>query len=252
MTHLTLPIPNETPAVWETFKPFVNRYLSTLVRIDPGADYLLHPVYTAEWNDELKSLFNGINHEPTHYPGQGWDIGAAQWMAHLLPPDDLVVSFSTRSYFHRDGWLAELIKAREKFGPGLYGTSSSHQYKGHVCVRSYLLDVKDYQSYPWTIDSRALGPCFEAGVPYTHPEVGKGMLSITDWMLRRGPVKVVRFDGVFDWKKAILTPGGFRSGDQREMLVWDKHSQIYADSDESYRRKLEDCTRAPSRMHYDV
>jgi len=48
----------------------------------------------------------------------------------------------------------------------------------------------------------------------------------------------------------MLIPGGFRNGDQRQMLVWDKHSQIYADADPRYQRNLEECTRGPSRMNY--
>lgn len=251
MIHLTLPVPNETPEVWATFKPFVTRYVFTLAKNDPGVDYLLHPVFTKEWTEELKHLFNGLNHEPCFYPQDGWDIGAAQWMAHRLPPEDQVVSFSTRSYFHRLGWLRELAQAREKFGPGLYGTSASNQYRKHVCVRSYMLDVKDYQAYPWVINSRALGPCFETGVPYTHPEVGRGVRSLTEFMGGLGrPIKVVRFDGVFDWKASILMPNGFRSGDQSQLLIWDKHSDIYQESDNHFRRYLQECTKGPSRMHY--
>ncbi len=251
MIHLTLPVPNETPQVWETFKSFVERYLHTLASIDPGEDYLLHPVYTDEWTEELGRLFLPFKYVPMHYPEQGWDIGAAQWMAHRLPPGDQVVSFSTRSYFHRDGWLRELAKAREKFGRGLYGTSASNQYRPHVCVRSYMLDVSDFQAYPWTINSRTLGPCFETGVPYTHPTVGKGVRSISEFISGLGlPVKVVRFDGVFDFKPSILQPNGFRSGDQRELLIFDRHSLIYAESDERYKRYLEGVTKGPSQNNY--
>lgn len=242
--HLTLPVPNETPEVWATFKPFVERFLSTLNKFDPGSDYDLHLVRSGDpWIDsDLKLDEQRVLPFIERYDGNGWDIGAAQYMASQLSPSDLVVSFTTRSYFHRDGWLKALLDARNTFGPGLYGTSASNQIRHHVCVRSYLLEVADFQDYPWTIDSRALGPCFETGVDYYNS--GRPWVkSITEHMASLcRPLKIVRFDGVFDTRESIGMKNGFRNGDQSEMLVWDKHSDIYAQANPYHKQELERLT----------
>lgn len=75
--------------------------------------------------------------------------------------------------------------------------------------------------YPHLIDSRLKGPMFEIGANNEHG-------NLMEWMERRGrPPRLVFFDGVREKPDWFSVPKRFRNGDQSNMLVWDKHTDLY-------------------------
>jgi hypothetical protein len=219
-TILVLPIPFDN---WDTFVPFVRRFVDTFKQFPPGADYELYAM--CQWGEpinEVRGLFYGTRtrFEPHYgrYSGSGSDIAAALTLAQVQ--DAFMVCFTARCYFHRPGWLARYVEAREKYGPGVYSASTSFEHRRHLCTRGYAADASLLREWQGGIKTKDDGPTFE---------VGPG--SITDFALENKlPAMQVTFDGeqsILDSRAATLT-NIFRRGDQSAMLVWDKHTDEYA------------------------
>lgn len=158
------------------------------------------------------------------------------------------MNLTTRCYAHRAGWLLPLLRTRLAVGPGLYGMSCSMEGGNfHICTRGHAYDVEDFALYPHRITSRNQGVFFECG---------EG--SLTDFFFRlRGCAYVVHFDSYQKYvpyaDERLAVPGGFRCGDQSEMLLWDKHSDYYRDAPPEEKHLLEDMAHGQSeedRRHF--
>lgn len=220
------PVPIETPEVWATFKPFVQRFADSFRTFPPGVKARLRLVLCGKDDDraaEAYGIFDGIDFEALAYLGAGADLGAQQTCALCCTPfDTFQVNLTTRCYAHRAGWLLPLVGSRLRNGPGLYGMSWSREGgKFHICTRGHAYDVGDFLLYPHEIKSRDQGVFFE---------LGEG--SITRWFhALRGVTWVVQFDGeigfsAWDTDTGLLRDG-FREGNQSNMLLWDKHSDAF-------------------------
>ena len=216
------------------FEAPVRRFCDTYRQHSPGADHRVWAVlFGQSETPEIEAIFKGMPVDFIRYDGGGMDIGAAQSCARFLEPDFFTVNFTSRAYFHRPGWLGVLARAREQYGQGLYGLSSSREGgRFHICTRGYSLDAGDFARYPTEIVSRNQGVYFECG---EH--------SLTEWCREQGlRGYVVTFCGVtnWEWTVAELTPEvqSFRVGDQSDMLVWDRHTDIFRDADLDEKRRL--------------
>ncbi len=235
MINVVYPVPNETAEVWDIFKPFVERFVTTWKKHGPGVDCSLVPVlFGPDDTNTVYDLFEGLPIDQfEYYQGSGCDIGAAQWIASLSEPDDFVVALTTRVYFHSPRWLDKMMWARRLLGPGLYGTSASMEGgKLHCCTRCYGMEAKLWNAYPHLIDTRDLGTSFEVG---RDNPVGP----LSDWVEDFGfPACIVYRCGAFR-KPLWLTPANiFRKGDQSNLLVWDKHTDAYRDADKDEQSRL--------------
>jgi hypothetical protein len=221
------PIPLDN---WDVFRPFVERFCKSWKDHGPGIDHHIYAVCTRLVTDEVKSLFDGMPVVWVDYHGNGCDIGAFQHVAHMFRDTDLfMVCCVTRVYAFKPGWLSKLISARNTHGPGLYGTSASKEGGNlHCCCRCYGMDASTFARYPTQITSREQGVFFE---------IGEGCL--LDWYENEGmKCKMVYQDGVWDKREWFSRPNIFRDGDQSNMLVWDKHSDIYANGDTDKKTQL--------------
>lgn len=230
-TVITYPLPFDS---WHTFTAEVGRFIDTFKHYPPGVDYELWAMCCwGEPNDPLREMFYGTKCRFVPYYFNGRDCGCAQFAAKMLDSNSLLVVTTTRTYFHKAGWLKQITDAREKYGPGLYGLCANREgYPLHICCRCYGIDSDDLSAYPHSINSREEGHAFEtgAGIPEGPAHV---------WMLNQGKVaKVVMWDGVYDEPDWFTPANRFRNGDQSNMLVWDKHTDVYRDSSPEEKRRI--------------
>jgi hypothetical protein len=144
-----------------------------------------------------------------------------------------MIGMTSRCYFHRPGWLSKLVEARNQYGPGLYGLCANREtHLLHICCRCYAIDSDDFKSYPYVLNSRMMGFAFETGdgVPIGPAHV---------WMQKQGKAaKVVMWDGVYDEPEWFTPNNRWRHGDQSNVLVWDKHTDAYANASPEEKERL--------------
>lgn len=235
--RVVYPVPNDTPEVWDIFKPSVQRFVAGLHQFPPGIEYELVPVlFNYDHTGEVTDLFVDLPvQEFLLYKGEGADIGAAQWVARGCDDDDFIVAMTSRVFFHKPGWLSHLFKARQIYGVGLYGCFASMEGgRMHICTRCYSTNAIVWKNYPFEITSRDQGTFFEVGL-------GNPEGNFLEWCERNNvPGYAVYWDGVRR-KEHFLTPDGiFRKGDQSNCLVFDKHTEIYHRATDEERKRLAD------------
>lgn len=186
----------------------------------------------ADPNDEVRDIFNGLPVEFARYDGDGADIGSHQHCA-VLTGGGYQVSLSTRAYPHRKDWLLQFVKWANFRGPILYGTAGSKE-SGYLHLRTHAFGIlaEELRQYPKTVNSRPESLEFESG-----PD------NLTLWYERQFAVLPM----ILTWDAAWFLPqwhqikNGFRTGDQSDMLVWDRHTLIYSivsEEDKEDLRKL--------------
>jgi hypothetical protein len=237
-TTIAYPVPCESEEVLKLFLPFVERFATGLRNYNTKAMYHIDVILnggTPKDHELAKSIFNGLSASFYIYPGSGCDFGSYFWRAKNCQENDFQVCMSTRSYPWRDGWLKNLVDARIGHGPGLYGTSISMEGgKLHTCTRVFAADSRDFASYPHEITSRDQG---------TFVEVYDG--NLYEWFRCKGKQnKVVYGSGAFDAdhgpdSPCWTEPNIFRKGDQSNLIVKDKHTDVYRDASDSEKRRLE-------------
>lgn len=215
----------------QEFDDCSRRFVDTYKRFPAGIDHTIYVVCCNGVRDsQCEQIFSGVNVVFDQYDGGGWDIGCEQYMARKVDAD-FVIGMTTRSYFHREGWLRRFIEARNQYGEGLYGATGSYENFPHIRTAFYGVDRWIYQDYPYTIDSRNDGFKFESlHWNFTNYVAGLGY-----------PCIMVTWDGCYTkphWRKAKNI---FRSGDQSNMLVWDRHSLIYQQADVKNKQHLKAC-----------
>lgn len=170
-----------------------------------------------------------VEHDDT-----GWDIGGYLAAARTVEAD-LMVCCGGNLYFHRAGWLARLAEARKKHGPGLYGTSASYERSPHLNTTGFACPPGELACYPYPVVTKQDRYVFEHGranasLDLTEPDRN---MNRAFWRVvyRKGmPVKLVTWDGEWDWWQWRRPPNIYRRGDQSNMLVWWKLSDAYGES----------------------
>jgi hypothetical protein len=232
-----IPIPMDDESVWALFKPFIQRFADTWRKFPPGVDCdLIAVVNNADATNELHEIFDGLPVHFTRYDGAGADIGSFQQTARQNPGRFMFCCVS-RVYFHRAGWLARIMEAREQFGFGLYGTSASNEGgRFHICTRAYAMDTDLFNAYPHVITSRDQGTFFEIG---RDNPVGP----FSEWAEKQGEAAIVLWDWTlcpyrYEGDSHKFITNGYRSGNQEQMLAWDKHTDAYRDADDDEKARL--------------
>ena len=224
--NIVYPVPCESREVWDIFKPFVKRFAATWKDFPPGVRSELIAVLSGPTNPEITSLLEGMNPRYVEYSGKGFDLGAQQFVAINSHPDNFMINFTTRVFFHREGWLAPLVRDRIKYGPGLYGASASREGSTtgpYVCTRGHSMDAWIFSLYPTDIYSRDQGVSVECG-----PRC------LTRFVESIGlPARISFWESSHRTEDAINLPNSFRVGNQKEMLFWDRHTKLFDDSTES-------------------
>jgi hypothetical protein len=230
---LCYPMPMDSPSILAEFRPYAERFADTLRKFPPGIDTQLAVVCChSEPSRDIQEIFKGLNPSYWHYEENGCDMGSAQYLAFHVP-ESFVIAMTSRCYFHRAGWADPMLAARFNYGPGVYGASGASRQNGieHLCLRCYGLDASVFNEYPIHLNSRALGPAFE------------NQCGLVNWLKGRSmAAMLVYWDGVHTRDTWFEPKNRFRNGDQSNMLVWDRHTDGWANASPEERTELERVT----------
>jgi hypothetical protein len=178
-------------------------------------------------DDEIRAAFAHIAHEVVEYNGKGYDIGAHQHLARMLDPEEWLMCFSSYAWFKQPGWLEFFVRARNKHGDTLYGSTANKQYHLHIRGTGFMCKAKHIQEYPVTVTTKIESFDFESGAQ-----------SLTQRMLANGEIWLVTPSGEYPSRTMREIPNGFRRGDQNDILTFDKHTDSYNNSSDEARREL--------------
>jgi hypothetical protein len=222
MNAIALPVPLDA---WDTFRVDVEHFCETWRQFPPGADCTLFAMCCGfDPDSEVKKVFEGLPVEYARYDGQGKDIGAHQHLAFQIG-EAFQISMSTRTFFHREGWLAKILESRNYFGPGLFGTAVSRETGIlHFRTHCYAMEAGYFRRYPQLINSKNQTFAFEHGA-FNNP-VG----SLLNWAKAQGDMAVacVYWDGGWRETEWFDRPEIFRTGKQENLLVFDRHTALFS------------------------
>jgi hypothetical protein len=183
-------------------------------------------------DDRHREMFDGINGRVIDVKTNGWDIGSEQAAALQMDPDDWCFFMSAWGYFVMPDWLPKIKSAIEEHGDCLYGTQASGEINLHIRGSGYCCRAGAFNEYPHLVSSRAASFRWESG--------GESFdnLGFTNFHIKRNGAWLVTPSGCHSYGNWLLIPNGFRSGNQSNILVWDKHTKIYDESTESEKSDL--------------
>jgi hypothetical protein len=196
----------------------------------PGIDHDL----IVCWNNGTpnvaqKKLFDKIQHSDMFYDGTGLDCGAALFLAERLN-HDFVIFCNARVKFWKHDWGKKFVEEREAHGDGLYGASASYEQcplipnvrgiNPHIRTSCFGCNPTILREYPYQITCRRDAYQFEAGAwNFTRWFFDIGL---NCWLVTWKDANEKKF-----WRSPYNI---FRRGDQSNMLIKDKHSDIYQHS----------------------
>jgi hypothetical protein len=199
----------------------VCRFIATYAMCPAGIDHRLIVVSNGGPPTlEMRALTDAMNHTVEWYEhdNSGFDIGAEQAVAHVVPCD-MMVFFGATAYIRGPGWLKRMAEAFERWGPAnLYGCmgndgDSRFGVFPHIRTTGYFLAPTLMNMYPL----RVTRP--EQRYPAEH---GPGCL--TQWFKDQGHrAMIVTWDQEYEWPWDRI-PNGFHQGNQSALLTGDKNS----------------------------
>lgn len=214
------------------FMPSAMRFLNAYRQFKPK---LKHDLCIVGCGGEVDALFEEVATFYRRYDGDGYDCGAYQAVGSKLKYD-LVLGLNSHVFFWRDGWLEAFAKAYDVFGPGVYGASGSYERNRHIRTPAIAFSPELMRKYPVKIDSRVAAE-----------EAEGGPMNFTVWAQeQRKPTIVVAADGCYSLSRIRAIQNGFRRGDQSNMLILDRHSELYRNASLDQRRHLEQVVYGPS------
>lgn len=197
---------------------------------------MAHDVVMIERYADGDESLNDVATIRVRYDGGGWDCGAWQFAAKNIDAE-LLICFNSTTTLQGDGWLERFVDAFTEHGEGLYGPMASLEVAPHIRTPCMAFSPAVMNAYPMTVNTREETYQFESmgfgGIP-----------NVSLFTRNRGlPVKMVTWSGVYDLLDCRQPANVFRSGDQSDLIVKDKHAEHYETSDPSYKAYLESLTR---------
>ena len=230
MINLTFIIAGNTPDAPspDVYKDAARRFVESYRRYPADAEHRLFLVNSnGGLTHEIESFFEGVEYAVIKYPGSGWDIGAHQFSSLTMDPNDWIMCFSSWAHFRRRGWLKAFVEARERFGDGLYGSTSSFDGNLHLRGTGFFVRCERMQRYPYGCNSSRESHWFEHG-----PD------SLSQWCVRQGfGAWLVTPNEVVPLSDSRRPSNIFRRGDQSNIWTFDKHTDLFekASTDERAR-----------------
>lgn len=215
------------------YEPGAKRWLESYLRYRPR---ILHRLVVIERYADGDDTFKPFATETVRYDGSGWDCGAWQFAARNLNAD-LLVCFNSTCVIMGENWLERFVDAVDIYGPGLYGPMASLEVTPHIRTPCMVFTPEVMLAYPGQVLTREDTYRFESfgfdGIP-----------NVSLWTRAQGkPVKMVTWSGCYDLADCRTPPNVFRSGDQSDLIVRDKHAEAYASSDTAGKAYLEQLTK---------
>lgn len=232
MIYLTYILPGATKDAPPSpfYQAAVERFARSYKKHFPALEHKLILVNSnGGYNSTIEDFFEGIPYEMVSYNGSGWDIGGHQFVINSLNPDDWVMCFSTWTYFRQEGWLEAFAEARNAHGDGLYGSAASYERHLHLRGTGIFMRCGMMQSYPLICNNKKQSWLVESG---KH--------SLTWWFLKnKKSVYLVTPSGVVGPDQFRCLNNTYRKGNQSNIWVYDKHSDIYDKASRIQKIKLE-------------
>lgn len=183
--------------------------------------------------DDMKAVFLMLGRcRFVVHSDQGWDIGGyvrAATVLHDEMPSRPMICMGGNSSVIMNGWLDRLMDVWKNEGPGIYGTLSSYQARPHLNTTGFMCLPEHLLRYPKTVISK------EDRYEFEH---GPGC-----WWYRMAKedqrVRLVTWDGVYDWKQWRSPPNISCRGDQTNCLTHFRINYDYRDGDDQNRANLE-------------
>ncbi len=201
------------------------RFLSTYEQFKPKIDHELVVVNCGSSTHD--GLFDSV---ATRYETdmEAWfDCGTWQHIGGRQDCD-LVVGMNTHCYLWRKGWLEPFVKCAEICGPGVYGAGGSYEQNPHLRTPCIAFSPEVMRRYPHQCLTRLDAGQFEFG-----PD------NFSLWADRAEyPACLVTENAcydIFSWRKP---KNGFRSGNQQDCLVFDRHTELWANASAGEKQRL--------------
>ena len=225
--------PEESPASY--YEAPTRRFFETYREFKPVISHRLGVVNCGVHEGDFFNAYPAD--EQYFYTGTGWDVGTYQAISKTLDCD-LVVCFNSFVHFWRANWLEPIAEAYSKYGAGVYGFSGSFENSPHLRTCAICFNPEVIRKYPHLIDSRRKSLDFESF---------DRNLNFSLWALENQfPVLLVTASEVCQIQQWRTPPNIFRRGDQSNVLVWDRHTEIYAKASDEEKRILEQSADGPT------
>ena len=232
MINLTFICAGNTPGapLAEVYKNAAKRFADTYKAFPAGFSHRLVLVNSNNGlTPEISAFFEGVLYDTITYRGSGWDIGAHQFAALTMPPEDWIMCFSSWAYFRQEGWLRAFVEARKIHGDALYGSTASFENNPHIRGTGFFVRCERMHRYPHGVNSRDESFEFESG-----PD------SLTQWCIRQGYGAWLVTPQITVGPEHFRVPDKiFRREDQSNIYTYDKHTDAFENSSEEKKLKLE-------------
>jgi hypothetical protein len=185
------------------------RFLDTYQRFRPSIPHDL--IIVNRGTPDHDGLFDCVATRYIYSTSTGYDIGAYQEVAEQLD-HDFVLFCNSHAHFWKSGWLERFAEEFERHGEGVYGATGSFEWHPHIRTTAIGMPPKWINTYP-IVTNRDATFYFEGG-----PE---------NFSLTKTKCRVVTWDGCYMLADVGLIHNGFRNGDQSNVMVWDRYTEMY-------------------------
>lgn len=146
----------------------------------------------------------------------GFDLSGYMEVANGIGKDfDAMLCLGESVYCHREGWMARLVEAWERHGPGMYGPFASHNVRAHLNTTAFMCPPALLAEYPVSTWNRALRYEFEHGMSALWRRTqAKGL-----------PTMLVTWDGEWEPGKWRYPKDILWRGTQTNLLLFCNHSE---------------------------
>lgn len=220
------------------YESAVRRFVDSYIKFNARFNHDLYICTSgASLSARSKEIFDGLKFQTLTYRGHGWDIGAYQYCARRLKGYDFLVCMNSQVHIVAPGWLAAILSARQTYGPGVYGTSSSFEIAPHIRTSCIATEPELLTKYPLNVRCRYDACLFE-----------HSPRNFSLWARGKGySVCVVSKSSVRRLEDSRSGCGIFRRDSQTSLLVRDRHTQIYDAAPPEEREHLQ--ALADGRIH---
>jgi len=169
-----------------------------------------------------QGLFKPLNPVYHQHDDSGWDIGGfISAMSSVVPSEntatDCVICLGGSAYFQKAGWLKRIAETHKKIGIGFYGATPTHEVSPHLCTSGFWTHPDILRAYPIKVTNRETRYDFEHGPNACWKMVAHNGL----------PVKLITWDGEYDWQDWRKPDNIYRKGDQSNALMCWHHYREY-------------------------
>jgi hypothetical protein len=197
---------------------YLQRFLESYHFNPPGMEHATAIVLNGiKATSEITCLFSSLqNCQFLEHDNSGYDIGAFQLAARMLPCD-LMVFFGASTFYNRPGWLIRMASSYSRHGAAQYGAMGSGAELGanvwaHIRTTAFWMPPHLMNEYP----KRVVSPADRH--PFEH-----GRDCFTEWIKKRGLLS-----WEVTWQRELLVrewgsdPNGFHRGNQSSLLAGDR------------------------------